>query len=375
MAIEVRKLQSKNELKQFIALPYRVYREQDKTYDAWVPPLDMDVKHAFDRERNGLYEHAEVQEFLAWDDGQVVGRIAAIVDRSFCEYQNTQTGFVGFFELLDRPEVAAALFAVAEEWLRQHGMKRVMGPVNGSTNNQIGNQIDSFDIPPVIDMPYSPPYYAAFYETAGYGKANDLYSYRMHTTLQLSDKISRVAELAKKRNNIEIRTVRMRQWKESLDIVRKIWDDAWSNNWSYVPWNQSEFDQLADGLKLAVDLDIALFAYIGEEAVGFAFPIPNLNNVFHTLNGRLSFFGICKLLIGKARATQMRIAAFGVKKAHQNKGVDALFVHELYERGTKKGYTAAEFSWILENNLDLRNLLENWGAEHYRTHRVYDKEL
>jgi GNAT superfamily N-acetyltransferase len=154
-----------------------------------------------------------------------------------------------------------------------------------------------------------------------------------------------------------------------------MWDDAWTDNWGYVPWNKQEFDQLADGLKMAIMPDITLFAYVDGEPVGFAFPIPDLNPVFHGLDGKLLPFGVFKLLAGKSKVDTVRIAAFGVRKAYQNKGIDALFVYELYKRAVDMGIKTAEFSWILESNLRLRNMLENWGAEHYRTHRVYAKEL
>ena len=375
MAIEVRTLESKDDFTQFRKLPYRVYRGQQTTYRAWVPPLNIDVKNIFNSRHNALYKHAKLQGFLAWKNDTTVGRIIAIVDRDFCEYQKTETGFVGYFESMDDSEVAKVLFSRAEDWLRQQGMKRVIGPVNGSTNGQMGNQIDSFDILPVIEMPYSPRYYGTLYETSGYHKAQDLYSYQMDTRLDLSEKIVRVAELTRKRNKVEVRTVKMKDWEPSLDIVRRIWDDAWADNWGYVPWNKFEFSQLADTLKMIVDPDVTLFAYIGDNPVAFVFPIPDLNEVFHALNGKLLPLGIFKLLRGKTRAERIRIAAFGVCKTYQNKGIDALLIYELYKRGVKKGYSAAEFSWILENNLELRNLLENWGAEHYRTHRVYEKEL
>lgn len=379
MAIEVRPLEGKKDVRKFLNFPYKVYRaktgEPGGQYDAWVPPLDMDMKHMFDRKHNGLFDHAELQEYLAYRDGNVAGRIVAIVDHAFCEYQNTKTGFVGFFEAYDDVDVAKELFSTAEAWIREKGMTRVIGPINGSTNYQLGNQIDSFDALPVIEMPYSPPYYAKLYEAAGYNKDQDLYSYKMKTTLQLSDKITRVAELARKRSKVEIRTVEMKNWDRDVNYVREIWDDAWRDNWGYVPWNKSEFDQLAEGLKMAIDPKITLFAYVDGKPVGFAFPIPDLNPVFHGMNGKLLPFGIFKLLAGKKKADRIRIAAFGVRKEYQNKGIDALFVYELYTRGVKQGVRRAEFSWILESNLHLRNLLENWGAEHYRTHRVYGKEL
>jgi GNAT superfamily N-acetyltransferase len=376
MALEVKPLESKADFKRFMKFPYQVYRGGKERYDSWVPPLDMDVKHLFDRKHNGLFDHAELQEYLAWRDGEVVGRIVAIVDRAFCEFQNTKTGFIGFLECFDDAEVASALFSTAEAWIKERGMERIMGPVHGSTNYQLGNQIDSFDELPVIEMPYNPPYYGALYEAAGYKKDQDLYSYKMRTdVLNLSDKIVRVAELAQKRSNVEIRNVDMKNWKRDLDYVRDMWDDAWTDNWGYVPWNKQEFDQLADGLKMAIMPDITLFAYVDGEPVGFAFPIPDLNPVFHGLDGKLLPFGVFKLLAGKSKVDTVRIAAFGVRKAYQNKGIDALFVYELYKRAVDMGIKTAEFSWILESNLRLRNMLENWGAEHYRTHRVYAKEL
>ncbi|MGI9257183.1 MAG: GNAT family N-acetyltransferase [Salinispira sp.] len=375
--VDIYPLESKNDIKQFIQLPYLVYRGQRRVYNAWVPPLNMDIKHIFDRAHNGFYEHAELQVFLARKNGSkngsVVGRIAAMVDADYCAHQQAGTGFVGFFECIDDAQVAAALFSQAEIWLRKRGMKRVIGPVNGNINGAIGNQIDSFEIPPVIEMPYSPPYYGSFYADAGYRKAADLYSYRMDTRLRLSEKIIRVTKIALKRNNVEIRRTRMKEWDSMVDVVREIWNEAWAENWGYVPWNKEEFRQLAKNLKLVLDPEVTLFAYVDNVPVGFAFPIPNVNDTLRTLNGRLLPFGVFKLLRAKSRAQQLRIAAFGVRKEYHNKGIDAAFIYELYTKGEGKGYNSAEFSWILEENTALRNLLENWGAEHYRTHRMYEK--
>lgn len=374
--IEVRPVQSKQDVNHFLKLPFHVYRGQATKYPAWVPPFNMDVRHIFNRKHNYLYSHADLQGFLAWKNGSVLGRITATADKDFCKYQKTKTGFIGNFEAVDDQEVATALFSQAEAWLKQQGMERVIGPIDGGTNGPIGNQIDSFDISPVIQMIYAPPYYGALYEAAGYSKEVDLYSYRMLAAdLKLSDKIERMTEIARKRHKIEVRTTSKREWNHSLNIVREIWDEAWADNWGYVPWNRNEFDQLADTLKMIVDLRVALFAYIGDEPVGFAFPIPNLNDTIRDLDGKVTPLAVFKLLKAKKTVKLMRIAAFGVRKKYHNKGIDALFIYELYKRGVANGYNASEFSWILEENLNLRNLLENWGAEHYRTHRIYEKIL
>lgn len=373
--VVVKPVSTKKEMDMFIHFPWKVYRSPESHYPNWVPPLLMDEKHTFNRSHNKFFNHADQQEFLAYRDGRVVGRIAAMVDWNYVDYQKKKDGFFGFFEVLKDAEAARALHRAAEDYLRERGMERVLGPVNQSTGHILGCMISAFDVPPVVQMGYNPEYYQEFHESAGYEKEMDLRSYIMDVSLPLSDKIKRVSELARKRNGVEVRKADVKQWAQTVDVVREIWNDAWTDNWGFTPWTEEEFAVMAADMKMIMDKDMVLMAYIDGEPAGFAFPVPDVNNIMINMNGRLFPTGIFKLLGGIKKVKNLRVAAFGVKKKFQNKGVDAAFVYDLYTQGQAKGYTGAEFSWILETNQRLTNMLENWGATYYKTHRIFRKPL
>ncbi|OQX29773.1 MAG: hypothetical protein B0D92_02005 [Spirochaeta sp. LUC14_002_19_P3] len=376
MLLNVSEVQTKKDIKEFIRLPYGVYRGKGERYDAWVPPLDLDIRHIMDR-KNPIYDHTEGKFWLVRENGKTLGRIAAFIDRNFIEFQKTKTGFFGFFECYNHQEAANALFAEAEKWLKAKGMEKTLGPVNGSTNYQLGNQIDSFDEMPVIEMPYSAPFYGKLIEEYGFVKARDLYSYRMNVSENdLSEKFYRVSAIAAERNGIKIRLANMRNWDAEVAIVKEIWEDAWHDNWGFTPWYEPEFKAMAKNLKLVMIPELTYIAEINGEAVGFCFPIPDVNFAFHRINGKLFPTGIFHLLSARKKSKNLRVAAFGVKKRFQNKGVDSIMIAKLRKDGLATNHLyIGEFSWILDTNYPLRNLLEKWGCERYRTHRVYEKNL
>ena len=373
--IQIVPVSTKKEMMQFIKFPWDVYRGEKK-YENWVPPLLIDQKDQFNKKKNPFYQHADSQFFLAYKNGKLSGRIVAIVDYNYIEYQKNESGFFGYFESFDDQSVSDALFKAAEEWVLAKGYKKILGPCFPSTGTTVGTLIDSFDIPPVIEMPYNAEYYPALIENSGYGKIKDLYCYKMlKETLKLSDKMIRISDLVKKRYDISIRSVKMKDWDFVVKVLKEIYNEAWEDNWGFVPWTDEEFDHNAKDLKLAINPELVLIAYMGDEPVGFAIPIPDLNQIFKKMNGRLFPTGLFKLLAGKKKVDMIRVAILGLKKKAHNKGLDAVMVREIYERGDRLGMKGSELSWILEDNLTLVNLLEGWGADRYRTYRLYDKNI
>lgn len=365
---------SASDMKKFIMFPWSIYRGK-KRYNNWVPPLLMDEKALYNPKKNPYWEHAEAQHFLAYRDGEVVGRMSAVIDHEFVKYWNTKTGFFGFFESEDDPEIAKALSREVESWLKNKGMERSIGPMNPSTNHILGLLIDDFDNPPVVQMAYTPEYYPPLIEAAGYAKEKDLWSYFMDAGGDLSDKTRRVAELARKRSKVDVRPVEMKEFSNVIEEMRGIYNDAWQDNWGFVPWTKEEFEHLGKDMKLLVFPELVLMAYVDGNPVGFILPIPDANKIMIKMNGRLLPTGIFKLLMGKGKLDTVRIAAFGIRKKYQKMGIDALLLWEVYERGTKMGVNKGDFSWILEDNYPLRNFLEGWGVRHYKTHRIYGKSL
>jgi GNAT superfamily N-acetyltransferase len=370
-AVRVEAVASKRDFDTFIKLPWKIYRKDPH----WVPPLIMDQKNLLNRKKNPFFAHSEIRHFLARRDGQAVGRISAVIDRNYNEFQGEKTGFFGFFETVNSPEAAAALVEAAGNWLRERGMERLLGPANPSTNDTLGLLVAPFGQPPVLHMPYNPDYYPGLLEKAGCAKAKDLYAYYMEDITPLADKVKRVAEIIRRRNNITVRSVNMKRLLEEIDLIKVIYNDAWTPNWGFVPWTDEELEHLAQELKRAVIPELVLFAFVDGEPAGFSLSLPDLNQALIHANGRLFPFGLVKVLWHSRHIDLLRVLAMGVRRKFQKLGIDAVFYYETYTRGTARGFHRGEFSWILEDNLGIRNTMENLGARIYKTYRMYERAL
>jgi GNAT superfamily N-acetyltransferase len=360
------------DLRKFILYPWKLYRGSPN----WVAPLVSDQKLLLDPRKNPFFEHSELQHFLAWRGREIVGRISAIVDRNYVEFQQEKVGLFGFFECIDDEPTAKALFGTVEGWLRERGMESMLGPTNPSTNDTVGLLTDAFDQPPVLHMPYTFPYYLRLCEASGLTKARDLYAYYMENKVPISDKIRRVAELVRKRRKVTIRPLNMKKlFNEEIELIKTVYNDAWTRNWGFVPWTEAELEHTAKDLKKAVVPDMVLLAFVDGEIAGFSLALPDLNLALRHIRGRLFPFGLFKVLWHARKIDIVRVLALGVRKKFQGLGLDALFYYETYVRGKKNGFNRGEFSWILEDNLPMRNALENWGARIYKTYRMYDKKL
>lgn len=369
--ITIQPVQSKRDLKKFILFPWKIYKGDPN----WVPPLIMEMKKMFDPKKNPFFQHAEVENFLAYRDGEIVGRISAIINDNHNEFHNEKTGFFGFYESVNDLEVARTLIGTAAEWVKDRGMDRLRGPMNFSTNDTCGLLVDGFDSPPVVEMTYNPPYYADLFEKAGLKKVKDLYAYYMDDSTPISPKIERIANILKKRHNVTVRSINMKKLREELDLVKIVYNDAWSKNWGFVPLTDAEIDYIADQLKTIVDPELAIFAFVNGEVAGFSVSLPDFNQALIKINGRLFPFGLFKLLWYSRKIDMIRVFIMGVREKFRHIGLDAIFYYETYMRGTRKGYHKGEFSWILEDNYRMRNTLEKMGARIYKTYRIYDLEF
>ncbi len=372
--VRVTEVVDKRSLRTFIMFPWRIYRK-DTQYPNWVPPLIVDEKAMFDSRKNPFFEHAKLQNFLAHKNGTVAGRISAIVNHSHNDYYGDLTGFFGFFECTNDLEVAQALFSAAEDWLRNAGMQEAWGPMNPSSNYILGLLLDSYEKPPLVKMPYNPPYYVKLYENSELKKAKDLYAYYMTTANAVSDKMARVGELVRKRGNVVVRPVDMKHLHRDIEYIRTVYNDAWTDNWGFVPWTQAELDQIGEEMKPIADPQLVLLAFIDDDPVAFSLALPDVNQALIRTNGRLLPFGLLKLLWHSRKIDMLRVLAMGVRKSYQNSGIDALLYAETHAYAHQSGLHRGEFSWILEDNYALRNSLEKWGVHRYKTYRIYRKEL
>lgn len=363
---------SNQEKKTFIEFPYSHY-ENDQY---WVAPLLIEQKKLLDTDKNPFYRKAEIALFNASYNNEHAGRIAAIIDHRYNKYHKTKTGFFGFFECIEQQSTADLLFKVAEDWLREKGMNTVLGPSNPSMMDELGILVEGFDKYPTILMPYHKKYYDDIIQNAGYKKEMDLLAYLVTQDSVDHDRANRAMDIVKKRlPGISIRKINLRKIKEEVKIIREIFNSAWSKNWGFIPLSKEEFDQLASDLKSIVDNDFAHIAEINGEPVAFSIALPDYNQIFRNMNGRLFPTGLFKILWNRKKINKVRTALMGVIPEYQGRGIDALLHREAINSGLQKGIYSSEVGWILENNIQMVRVAEKLGGTIDKRYRVYSKSL
>lgn len=368
--VRVRELAAGEPLARFIDVAWRI-NARDRH---WVPPLRRDVKELLDRRRHPFHRHADVAYFLAERGGEAVGRIAAIVNHRHNEFHGERTGFFGFFESEDDPEVAAALITAACDWLAARGMERVRGPTNFSTNEECGLLVEGFDSAPAVMMTHNPPYYAALLEGQGFHKAKDLLAYWLDEA-RPPERLVRGVERVQQRSGVVIRSLDMRRFQDEVAAVKAVYNSGWAPNWGFVPMTDAEFEFMARKLKPVVDPELCLMAEANGEVVGFSLTLPDFNQALKHVNGRLFPFGLIRLLWESRRIRGVRILTLGLKPGYRRLGIDAALYLRTWQVGTGKGHMTGEASWILEDNWEMRRALEKMGARLRKTYRIYERPL
>lgn len=376
-AITVQPVTDKAGLKAFLDVPFAIYRGDPN----WVPPLYLERREHLDPRKNPYFRHAEVQLFTAHQNGRAVGRISAQWDRLRNERHRDGAGQFGFLEALDDAAVFKPLFDAAEAWLRQRGAAKVQGPFSFSINDETGCLVDGFDTPPSMLMGHARPYYAARISEQGFAKVKDVIAFDFDGSRPLPRAMQLMYDRAMADPDIKVRKLDKKNLARDLAIVIAIFNDAWSNNWGFVPFTPEEMTKLGQDLKMLVKEEyIAIATYRGEPAA-MAVSLPNINDWIHDLNGRLLPTGLFKLLwrmLAKPPAS-VRMPLMGVRKEFHGTAVGSALALAVIEtvrryhvsRGTVKG----ELSWILEDNLPMRRIIESLGAKPYKTYRVYEKAL
>ncbi len=366
---------SKSELERFIRVPMRI-NARDPNY---IAPLMFERREALSPKQNPFFQHADVQFWLACRDGRDVGRISAQIDHLAKSNPTKPEGFFGMIAAENDPEIFAALFAKAESWLRTKGCARALGPFNLSIWEEVGLQIDGFDTPSMLMMPQDAPFTARRIEEQGYAKEKDLYAYISGVpvfTPGVQARLNRPLPAG-----MVLRPIRMNRFDEELNNVVEILNDAWSENWGSTPITEAETRHLGESLRLILHPRLLWFVEIDGEPAAFVALLPNLNDAIHDLKGKLIPFGWAKLLWRlKVRGVKRgRVPLMGVKKkfAKDRRGIFAPFVilDAIRREGVKLGITEAEYSWILEDNMPMRHILEGFGARIYKTYRLYGKAL
>ena len=364
-------------LSRFIRLPARLHRDAGDRQ--WITPLEMERGEAFSPKKNPLFQTTEVQFWLAQRDGRDVGRISAQIDRSAAPGNET-TGHFGLIAAENDPAVFAALFATAEAWLRERGMTRVLGPFSLSINEETGLLVQGFDTPPMLLMGHDLPYVGPQIEALGYGKAKDVYAYLNNMMVPLPKTLEGMLRRPLPAN-YRLRHLSFKQYRKDIEDLTAIFNEAWCDNWHFSPLTPADTDHLAKAMRPILDEKLVWFVDVDGEPAAFGVTLPNINEALPGLDGKLLPFGWAKLLWRlKVRGVKTcRVPLMGVRRKYAggfgNARIPFLIINAMRQEALKKGFERVELSWILEDNLPMRRMCEQLGAESYKTYRLYGKTL
>ena len=328
---------------------------------------------------NPWFEHGEAQLFVARQNGRIVGRISAQIDEEHLRVHGDGTGFFGFFESIADQEVAQQLLRTAEDWCRARGMEQIRGPFSFSINEMSGLLVDGFDSPNYVMMPHGRPYYQRMIEGEGYEKAMDLFAWR-YVREHPPQQVIQIADAVAEYPGLVVRPLDKSRIDEELESIMMIFNEAWSNNWGFVPLTPAEIDEVARQFRLIADPELCLIAEVDGEPAAMAVALPNLHDVTTDLNGSLLPMGWAKLLYRLYRAPpkSFRQILLGVRKKFRGSILGGLSVHlyvTIHRNAYRRGYREAEASWTLANNERINQGMAFMGAENYKTYRVFEKQL
>ena len=374
-ALRIVPVSNKADLAEFIRLPAAIFKDDPQ----WIPPLFLERKIHLSPKHNPYFQHAKSQSWLAWRGDVAVGRISAQVDQMHLAQHHDATGFFGMLDAEDNQETFAALMATAEQWLAEQGMRRVRGPFNLSINEETGLLIDGFADPPVFMMSHALPYYREHIEQCGYHKAADTLAYLINPNFVAPPVMQRLLKMASER--VTVRTLDRSRFDEEIMLLRDIFNDAWSDNWGFVPFTEAEFKELGQNLKFLLHDEYIQIAEVDGEAAGFIIGMPNINEAIRDLKGKLFPFGWLKLIwrLKIKGPASGRVPLMGVRKKFQKTrlgpGLAFLIIDAVRNELHKRGAHRLELSWILEDNAGMRNIIESIGGTAYKRYRVYERDL
>ena len=365
---------NRHELRKFIDIPWCVYADDPM----WVPPLRLERRWHFSKS-NPFFKHGEWQAWIAYRNNQPVGRISAQINQLHRQLYGEDTGHFGLLECVNDKQVFAALMQTAEKWLTERGTKHISGPYNFSINQECGILVSGFDTPPMVMMPHSPKWYGKQIEEQGYYPLKDLLAYLMKLDMEVP-KIMRIL-VDKFSKRIRTRVLRRKQLKVEMEVLRSIFNDAWSENWGFIPFTEEEFSELGSTFRFLLRDEYIQIAEVDGIPAAFMVALPNLNEIFAKLNGNLFPFGwyqlIKQLKFGEIRTG--RIPLMGVRKKFQNTPLGATLAFMMLDAprkiGLSRGFQEIEVSWILEDNKPMRGMIEKAGIQEYKRYRIFGKTL
>jgi len=357
-----------------IVVLWRIYADDP----LWVPPLRLERRLHFSR-FNPFLKHGEWQAWVAYQNNQPVGRISAQIDQLHRDRYGADTGHFGLLEAIESRDVFASLVSTAEDWLAARNARQISGPFNLSINQECGILVEGFDTPPVVMMPHSRKWYGRLLEEQGYHPLKDLLAYWVDVDFEVPPLMSALVERFSA--HIRLRVLNRSKFSEEMELLRDIFNDAWSNNWGFIPFTREEFTELGHSLRLLVPDEAIAIAEVDGIPAAFMVGLPNLNETFAELNGKLFPFGWARL-VKRLRSRSIhtaRIPLMGVRKQFQSSPLGAalafMVIDSLRGAGRAWGIRAVELSWILEDNKSMRRMLDGMGCREYKRYRIYGKKL
>lgn len=370
--IQIYRVQNRRDLRQFIRLPYHLYRDDP----LWVPPLRLEQWKQFDREKNPMLAHCTVQLFLLKDGVEVIGRCAAFIDHLAVDYWGAPIGLFGSFECADDGAAAHLLLEAAQGWLRERGMKTMRGPWSFASQ-EWGLEIEGGERPPVILAPHNPPYYPVHFDSFGLKKAIDLLAYLadMNAGYQVPERYLTLTEKIRSRYNVTVRAVDLDNLEQEVMTIVEVSNCSIADNWGYRPVTMEEARAMARDLKPIVNPQALLIAEdVGGNPIGFGISLPDVNRILHGMNGRILPFGWLKLLLGLKKLRHYRMWALGVVPEYQGRAIDTLLYQAIYD-ALKDIRVCMEINYVLEDNHRMINALVKMGVTPIRRYRVYEMAI
>ncbi|NLI10473.1 MAG: hypothetical protein GX447_06955 [Elusimicrobia bacterium] len=360
------------DIKSFVDFPYKLYKKNPY----WTGELKKDIVKLLSLS-HPFWFHGERKLFCAYSQsGEMIGRIAAIINHNHNSFQEEKCGFFGFFDCIDNSEIACALFTAAENWLKEKGMDFVRGPANPSSNETWGMLYEGFDSPNVIMMPYNFPYYNELVKQAGYSKDKDLLAFKWLTSNGFPERFSKITDRVLRDSSVKVNLVNIEKIDSEIDKLKEIYNKAWEKNWGFVPMTQAEIERMAADLKPLLKPDYLFFASVKEDPAAFCLMLPDFNIPLKSLNGSFNLINIWPFLWKMFFSLKSgRMLALGVKSEYRNRGLELLMIKQAIESAAKMGWYWGELSWTLEDNDKINSVIKAVGGFVYKKYRIYSKKL
>ncbi len=379
--VSVRRVSSPADKKAFLRFPWLVFKDDPD----WVPPLVSLRREKLEPGKNPMLKHMDIEYFIAWRGAQPVGTIAAFINHRHNEFHHENIGWFGLFDVLEDREAALALLHTAEEWVRARGKDGIRGPASFNDLDEFGLQVDYFGDPHVLLMPYNPPYYKTFIEEAGYRGIMDTLSYRIHKERLMGEnvppKIRRVLGKQQERRQITIRPIDMKHFDQELKMLADMYLGAWKDNWGFVPPTFEEISHVIGQMKLFIEPEMVLIAEIAGKPAGFIALFADLNQAIkyaHPHPDTPEFITLLRIFWHwkvRRKIDRVRVPFLGVLEEYRGMGIDAMLYMAVVDAAVPRGYTHADFGWILDDNQAMNQIADLISAEVYKRYRIYHKDF